>query len=55
MSNSKEGTSCPDGYRALSTTELRQLLHSDDKMDQIIRLNEKVGIFCYTLKQPKYR
>ncbi|KAM4547437.1 vacuolar protein sorting-associated protein 37D [Fundulus diaphanus] len=41
MSNSKEGSSCPDGYRALSTTELRELLQSDDKMDQIIRLNEK--------------
>ncbi|MED6236807.1 hypothetical protein ATANTOWER_014538 [Ataeniobius toweri] len=41
MSNSKEGTSCPDGYRALSTAELRELLQSDDKMDQIIRLNEK--------------
>ncbi|MEQ2182386.1 hypothetical protein GOODEAATRI_021816 [Goodea atripinnis] len=41
MSSSKEGTSCPDGYRALSTAELRELLQSDDKMDQIIRLNEK--------------
>ncbi|MED6287570.1 hypothetical protein CHARACLAT_017719 [Characodon lateralis] len=41
MSNSKEGTFCPDGYRALSTAELRELLQSDDKMDQIIRLNEK--------------
>ncbi|XP_008426760.1 vacuolar protein sorting-associated protein 37D [Poecilia reticulata] len=41
MFNSKEGNSCPDGYRALSTIELRELLHSDDKMDQIIRLNEK--------------
>uniref|UniRef100_A0A3Q0S342 VPS37D subunit of ESCRT-I n=1 Tax=Amphilophus citrinellus TaxID=61819 RepID=A0A3Q0S342_AMPCI len=41
MSNLKEGSSCPDGYRELSTAELRELLQSDDKMDQIIRLNEK--------------
>ncbi|XP_019727871.1 vacuolar protein sorting-associated protein 37D isoform X2 [Hippocampus comes] len=32
---------CPDGYRALSTGELRELLQSDDKMEQIIGLNEK--------------
>ncbi|KAG7260647.1 hypothetical protein CRUP_000686 [Coryphaenoides rupestris] len=31
----------PDGYRALSTAELRELLQHDDKMDQIIHLNEK--------------
>ena len=44
MSNLKESNTCPpDGYRALSTTELRELLQNDDKMDQIIRLNEKVG------------
>ncbi|XP_071761332.2 vacuolar protein sorting-associated protein 37D [Centroberyx gerrardi] len=41
MSNLKESNSCPDGYRALSTSELRELLQNDDKMDQIIRLNEK--------------
>ncbi|XP_041863414.1 vacuolar protein sorting-associated protein 37D [Melanotaenia boesemani] len=41
MSNLKEANSCPDGYRALSTAELRELLQNDDKMDQIIRLNEK--------------
>lgn len=40
MSSSKENSSCPDGYRALSPGELQELLHSDDKMDQIIRLNE---------------
>ncbi|XP_037125559.1 vacuolar protein sorting-associated protein 37D [Syngnathus acus] len=34
-------TACPDGYRALSTGELRELLQSDDKMEQIIGLNEK--------------
>lgn len=43
MSGSKESATCPDGYRALSTSELTELLHNDDKMDQIIRLNEKVG------------
>lgn len=41
MSSMKETASCPDGYRALSTTELRELLQSDDKIDHIIRLNEK--------------
>ncbi|XP_040907773.1 vacuolar protein sorting-associated protein 37D [Toxotes jaculatrix] len=40
MSSSKESSTCPDGYRALSTSELRELLQDDDKMDQIIRLNE---------------
>uniref|UniRef100_A0A8D3AWU2 VPS37 C-terminal domain-containing protein n=1 Tax=Scophthalmus maximus TaxID=52904 RepID=A0A8D3AWU2_SCOMX len=34
------GGTCPDGYRALSTGELRELLRDDDKMDRIIRLNE---------------
>ncbi|KAK2828404.1 hypothetical protein Q5P01_019438 [Channa striata] len=42
MSSSKESSTCPDGYRALSTSELRELLHNDDKMDQIVRLNEKL-------------
>ncbi|CAL8268161.1 unnamed protein product [Merluccius merluccius] len=32
---------CPDGYRALSTAELRELLQHEDKMDHIIHLNEK--------------
>ncbi|XP_078121856.1 vacuolar protein sorting-associated protein 37D [Sander vitreus] len=41
MSNLKEANTCPDGYRALSTSELRELLQNDDKMDQILRLNEK--------------
>lgn len=41
MSVSKESGCCPDGYRALNTSELRELLQNDDKMDQIIRLNEK--------------
>ncbi|KAE8287666.1 Vacuolar protein sorting-associated protein 37D [Larimichthys crocea] len=41
MSNLMESNTCPDGYRALNTSELRELLQNDDKMDQIIRLNEK--------------
>ncbi|XP_071362556.1 vacuolar protein sorting-associated protein 37D isoform X2 [Trachinotus anak] len=40
MSSLKESGACPDGYRALSTSELRELLQDDDKMDRIIRLNE---------------
>ncbi|KAF3705819.1 Vacuolar protein sorting-associated protein 37D [Channa argus] len=42
MSNLKESSTCPDGYRALSTSELRELLQNDDKMDQIVGLNEKL-------------
>nr|XP_040038465.1 vacuolar protein sorting-associated protein 37D [Gasterosteus aculeatus aculeatus] len=42
MSDPKEANSCPDGYRALSAGELRELLLNDDKMDQILRLNEKL-------------
>lgn len=41
MSTAKEPSACPDGYRALSAGELGELLQNDDKMDQIIRLNEK--------------
>ncbi|KAK5858247.1 hypothetical protein PBY51_002400 [Eleginops maclovinus] len=41
MSTLKEGNTCPDGYRALSTSELQELLQNDEKMDQILRLNEK--------------
>ncbi|KAM8742338.1 vacuolar protein sorting-associated protein 37D [Acanthopagrus schlegelii] len=41
MAQLKELKCCPDGYRALNSTELTELLHNDDKMDQIIRLNEK--------------
>lgn len=41
MATVKEAGGCPDGYRSLSSGELRDLLHNDDKMDQIIRLNEK--------------
>lgn len=52
MSNPKEASTCPDGYRALSTSELRELLQNDDKMDQIIRLNEKVRYPVFP-KEPK--
>lgn len=41
MSQLAEAGGCPDGYRALSAAELRELLRDDRKMDQIIRLNEK--------------
>lgn len=41
---------CPDGYRALSSAELRELLQNDDKMDQIIQLNEKVSAFSSSTK-----
>ncbi|KAM8834760.1 vacuolar protein sorting-associated protein 37D [Synchiropus picturatus] len=40
MSNPKE-PGVPDGYRSLSSEELAELLHDDDKMDRIIRMNEK--------------
>ncbi|CAN9501045.1 unnamed protein product [Ophioblennius macclurei] len=32
---------CPDGYRALSTAELRELLRDDAKMERIVRLDHK--------------
>lgn len=53
MSISKESGCCPDGYRALNTSELRELLQNDDKMDQIIRLNEKVGDILCSPKCPE--
>uniref|UniRef100_A0AAV2JAR7 Uncharacterized protein n=1 Tax=Knipowitschia caucasica TaxID=637954 RepID=A0AAV2JAR7_KNICA len=39
-------SACPDGYRELSTDELRELLLDDGKMEQIIRMNEKVSSGC---------
>lgn len=42
MSKAKEFGSCPDMYRSLNTAELRKLLQNDDKMEQIIALDEKV-------------
>lgn len=42
MSTAKELASCPDVYRSLNTAELRELLQNDDKMEQIIGLDEKV-------------
>ncbi|KAM6970200.1 vacuolar protein sorting-associated protein 37D [Aplochiton taeniatus] len=41
MSYSKDANSCPEGYRALNTSELQELLQDEEKMDQIVRLNEK--------------
>ncbi|XP_072530529.1 vacuolar protein sorting-associated protein 37D [Salminus brasiliensis] len=41
MSQKREANSCPDGYRVLNTSELRELLQDEEKMDQIVRLNEK--------------
>lgn len=41
MSHLNDTNSYPDGYRALNTSELRELLQDEDKMDQIVRLNEK--------------
>lgn len=42
MSKATEFGSCPDAYRSLNTEELSELLQNDDKMDQIIALEEKV-------------
>ncbi|XP_062392134.1 vacuolar protein sorting-associated protein 37D [Sardina pilchardus] len=42
MSQKRDTNSCPDGYyRILNTSELRELLQDEEKMDQIVRLNEK--------------
>ncbi|XP_029483416.1 vacuolar protein sorting-associated protein 37D-like [Oncorhynchus nerka] len=41
MSNFKDTNSTPDGYRALNMSELQELLQDKEKMDQIVRLNEK--------------
>ncbi|MBN3304182.1 VP37D protein, partial [Amia calva] len=42
MSRSKrDQRSSPDGFRVLSTGELRDLLQDEDKMDQIVKLSEK--------------
>ncbi|XP_067113229.1 vacuolar protein sorting-associated protein 37D [Osmerus mordax] len=41
MSHLNDSNSYPDGYRALNTSELQELLKNEDKMDQIVRLNEK--------------
>ncbi|KAL7834509.1 hypothetical protein SRHO_G00287560 [Serrasalmus rhombeus] len=41
MSQPRAPNSCPDGYRVLNTSELQELLQDEEKMDQIVRLNEK--------------
>lgn len=52
MSQKREVNSCPDGYRVLSTSELRELLQDEAKMDKIVRLSEKVR--CLIKKQKNY-
>ncbi|XP_051524510.1 vacuolar protein sorting-associated protein 37D [Myxocyprinus asiaticus] len=41
MSQKRDLNSYPDGYRALNTSELQELLQDQDKMNQIVRLSEK--------------
>lgn len=41
MSQKRDVNSYPDGYRVLNTSELRELLQDEDKMNQIVRLSEK--------------
>lgn len=41
MSCVTESSACPDGYRELSAHELHELLRDDDKMEQVIRINQK--------------
>lgn len=50
MSKANEFGSCPDMYRSLNIAELKELLQNDDKMEQIIGLDEKVMPFFYNLK-----
>lgn len=49
MSKATEFGSCPDAYRSLNTEELSELLQNDDKMDQIIALDEKVKPWGFCL------
>lgn len=48
MSQKREVNSCPDGYRVLSTSELRELLQDEAKMDKIVRLSEKVRLRSFS-------
>ncbi|KAJ8275831.1 hypothetical protein COCON_G00075830 [Conger conger] len=41
MSHNRDPNSTPDGFRVLNTSELRELLKDEEKMDQIVRLSEK--------------
>ncbi|KAJ8394737.1 hypothetical protein AAFF_G00043370 [Aldrovandia affinis] len=41
MSHNRDPNSNPDGYRVLNTSELRDLLQNEEKMDQIVKLSEK--------------
>lgn len=49
MSKATEFGSCPDAFRSLNTEELSELLQNDDKMDQIIALDEKVKPWDFLL------
>ncbi|XP_018597388.2 vacuolar protein sorting-associated protein 37D [Scleropages formosus] len=41
MSQKRDSNPNPDGFRALSTSELRDLLQDEHKMDQMVKLSEK--------------
>ncbi|XP_036380568.1 vacuolar protein sorting-associated protein 37D isoform X1 [Megalops cyprinoides] len=41
MSHNRDPNSNPDGFRVFNTSELRDLLQDEEKMDQIVRLSEK--------------
>ncbi|XP_028823515.1 vacuolar protein sorting-associated protein 37D [Denticeps clupeoides] len=41
MSQKRDSNPQPDGYRALNTTELRELLQDERKMEQIVLLSDK--------------
>ncbi|XP_067296043.1 vacuolar protein sorting-associated protein 37D [Pseudorasbora parva] len=41
MSQKRDVNSYPDGYRVLNSSELRELLQDEEKMNQIVRLSEK--------------
>lgn len=49
MSQKRDVNSYPDGYRVLNSSELRELLQDEEKMNQIVRLSEKVFLrFTHT-------
>jgi len=49
MSQTRDVNSYPDGYRVLNSSELRELLQDEEKINQIVRLSEKVFLrFTYS-------
>lgn len=50
MSEANECGSGLDLYRSLNIAELKELLQNDDKMEQIIGLEQKVMPFFYNVK-----